>query len=105
MLSPLHTRLFLLPTDWAQVQLLKKDGIILLPLRKKTPKPDVIKSARGHLIPKLSGRRLSEGHVREMQGARTDQPSALPLQRLGAGTDLSAPALGTRVAPTGHLEN
>lgn len=31
--------------------------------------------------------------------------SALPLQRLGAGTDLSAPALGTRVAPTGHFEN
>jgi len=28
--------------------------------------------------------------------------SALPLQRLAAGTDLSARVLGTRVAPTGH---
>lgn len=105
MLSPLHTRLFLLPTVSAWVQLLKKDGIILLPLRKKTPRPDVIKSVRGHLIPKLSGRRLSKGHVREMQGAWTISRSALPLQRLGAGTDLSARVLGTRVAPTGHLEN
>lgn len=56
----------------------KKSWNYFTSIKKKTPKPDVIKSARGHLIPKLSGRHLSEGHVREMKGARTDQQISSP---------------------------